>query len=108
MEVEKRKDVSFGLTAVAIMSLLIFGGSEATLWMLDSWSAVNLVGLIGNVAIYILIPEIILGLSTYICFMFLRDKSVWLRLLAAFGIMVFYIGNASFFYFIIERLLLGV
>jgi hypothetical protein len=107
MEMEIRRDVTFGFAIVVIMSLLIFGASEATLWMLGSWSAVNVIGLIGNVAIYIIIPEIILGLSTYICFMFLRDKSIWLRLLAAFGIMVFYIGNASFFYFVIERLLLG-
>lgn len=107
LESEKKKGVEFGFFAVLIMSLLLFGGSEATLWMLGSWSAVNVIGMIGHVAAYIIIPEILLGLSTYIGFMYLRDKTIWARLTGAYAIMVFYIGNASLFYFIIERVLLG-
>jgi len=92
--------------SVVIISLLLFGGSEATLWMLGSWYAHD-VTMIGNVAIYIIIPELILGLSTYIGYKMVKEKGIWYKLMAAFSIMVFYIGNASFFYFLIERVILG-
>lgn len=88
------------------MSLLLFVGSEATLWMLGSWYAHDVL-MIGNVAIYIIIPELLLGLSTYIGYLITRKMGIVHRLVMAFIIMVMYIGNASFFYFIIERLILA-
>ena len=102
----KMKGTTMTYLAIIVISLLLFGGSEATLWMLGSWYAHD-VFMIGNVAIYILIPEIILGLSTYIAFQMVREKAIWHRLAMAFTVMVLYIGNASFFYFIIERVILG-
>ncbi|MHA2423629.1 MAG: DUF6989 domain-containing protein [Candidatus Thorarchaeota archaeon] len=100
------KGVTMTTLTVLIMSLLLFGGSEATLWMLDSWYAHD-VFMIGNVAIYIIIPELILGLSAYLGYLITRKMGILHRLVMAFVVMVMYIGNASFFYFIIERVILG-
>ncbi|MFW9918868.1 MAG: DUF6989 domain-containing protein [Candidatus Thorarchaeota archaeon] len=102
----REKGVPMTTVSILIMSLLLFGGSEATLWMLGSWYAHDVL-MIGNVAIYIIIPELILGLSTYIGYLMTRKMAILHRLVMAFIIMVMYIGNASFFYFIIERLILG-
>jgi hypothetical protein len=100
------KGVPMTTLAVLVTSLLIFGGSEVTLWMLGSWYAHDVL-MIGNVAIYIIVPELILGLSIYIGHLMTREMSIPHRLVMAFIIMIMYIGNASFFYFIIERLILG-
>ncbi|MDF1538977.1 MAG: hypothetical protein P1Q69_08740, partial [Candidatus Thorarchaeota archaeon] len=69
----KEKGTPMTYLTIIIMSLLLFGGSEATLWMLGSWYAHD-VFMIGNVALYIIIPELILGLSTYIGFLMVREK----------------------------------
>jgi hypothetical protein len=91
---------------VALLSALIFGISEQTMWLLPSWYAQNVL-MVGHMAVYIFIPEILLGLSTYACYELIREHPHWVKLPAAFFVMILYIGNASFFYFIIERVLFG-
>lgn len=91
---------------VALLSLLIFGGSEAFLWMLPSWYAQN-VTMIGHVAVYILIPEIILGVSAYACFQAIRTRPHWIKIPAAFLVMQLYLGSAAFFYFLVEKIILS-
>ncbi len=103
----REKGVQMTSLSILIMSLLLFGASEATLWMLGSWYAHDVL-MIGNVAIYIIIPELLLGLSTYLGYLMTRKRGYMERFVMAFIIMILYIGNASFFYFIIERLILGV
>jgi hypothetical protein len=61
----------------------------------------------GNLAWYIIIPELFLGLSAFICYNYVKDKKIWMKIVGAITVMIFYIGNASFFYFLIETLLLG-
>jgi hypothetical protein len=61
----------------------------------------------GNLAWYIIIPELFLGLSAFICYNIVRDQKIWMNIIAALTVMILYIGNASFFYFLIETLLLG-
>ena len=106
LQVQKKENQALTYLSIIITSLAIFGGSEATLWMLPSLSAQN-VAMIGHVAIYIIIPEIILGLSAFILYTSLRDRKWWEKLFSSFVIMVLYIGAAGFFYFVIERLILG-
>ena len=89
---------------VALMSLLIFGISEMTIWTIGSWHAQN-VTMIGNAAIYIFIPEIILGVSTYYCYSLIEDKNHLVKIPAAFIVMLLYLGSAAFFYFLFERVL---
>jgi len=91
---------------VAVLSLLIFGGSEAFLWLLPSWYAQN-VAMIGHVAVYILIPEIILGVSAYACFQAIRTKPHWIKIPAAFLVMQLYLGSAAFFYFLVEKIIIS-
>ena len=79
--------------------------SELTLVNLPSWTA-TVTGMIGNLAYYIIIPELFLALSAFICYEYVREKKIWMKILGAFAVMVFYVGNASFFYFLIETLLL--
>ena len=90
---------------VALLSLLIFGMSEMTMWTLGSWHAQN-VTMIGHLAIYIIIPEVILGLSTYFSYEMIKDKNHWIKIPTAFIVMLLYLGSAAFFYFLIERVIL--
>ncbi|MHA1638108.1 MAG: DUF6989 domain-containing protein, partial [Candidatus Thorarchaeota archaeon] len=65
------------------------------------------VAMISHIAIYIIIPEIILGLSAFILYNSLRDRRWWEKLTVSFVIMLLYIGAAGFFYFLIERVIRG-
>ncbi|TFG27892.1 hypothetical protein EU527_17985 [Candidatus Thorarchaeota archaeon] len=105
-EFQKRKSLQLAYGIVGILSVLIFALAELTLVYLPSWTAtVN--GMTGNLAWYIIIPELFLGLSLFICYNFIKDKRFLMKILGAFTVMILYIGNASFFYFLIETLLLG-
>jgi hypothetical protein len=104
--VRSRKTERWGYLAVILLSLLIFLVAEETMWTLPSWYAVGVM-MIGHVAIYIIIPEVLLGVSTFMCYLNVRNRSYIWWVFGAFVVMVFYIGNASFFYFLIERILLG-
>lgn len=105
-EVQNRKSVEMTYGLVSMISVLIFVLAELTLVNLPSWSAtVN--GMTGNLAWYIIIPELFLGLSAFICYNIVKDKKTWMTIIGAFTVMILYIGSASFFYFLIETLLLG-
>jgi hypothetical protein len=104
IEVSKRKSYSLTYLIIAVLTLLIFGIAEETMWMLPSWYAQN-VTMIGHIAVYIILPEIFLGLSTFFCFTLVRTRSIWMQILGAFTVMILYMGNISFFYFLIERVL---
>jgi hypothetical protein len=105
-EIQKRKSVGQAFFAVSFLSFVIFTLAEMTLVYLPSWSA-TVKGMTGNLAWYIIIPEMILGLSAFICYNIVKDKQIWMKIIGACAVMILYIGNASFFYFIIETLLLG-
>ncbi|MFW9767532.1 MAG: DUF6989 domain-containing protein [Candidatus Thorarchaeota archaeon] len=105
-EVQNRKSQSLAYVVVSVVSVLIFVMAELILVNLPSWSA-TVIGMTGNLAWYIIIPELILGLSTFICYNIVKDSGIWMKIVGAFTVMIFYLGNASFFYFIIEKLLLG-
>jgi hypothetical protein len=104
--IEERYSRSSAYWVVALTSLVIFGGSEQTMWKIPAWYAQN-VTMIGHVAIYIIIPEIILGLTAYGCYELIKARRCWLMVPAAFMVMQLYLGSAAFFYFFIERVLIG-
>ena len=105
-ETQERKSLKFAYIIVSFLSMLIFVLAELTLVNLPSWTAmVN--GMTGNLAWYIIIPELLLGLSAFICYNIVKDNKIWMKLVGAFTVMILYIGNASFFYFLVETLLLG-
>ena len=106
--ISERIGQNFSLTikylSSSILSLVIFGISEETLWTLPAWYAQN-VAMIGHVAIYIIIPEILLGISTVVGYNYAKEKPRWHKIIYAYVIMILYIGNASFFYFMVDNVL---
>jgi hypothetical protein len=105
-EMRRRKSVGHAYIIVSILSVLIFTIAELTLVYLPSWTA-TVTGMIGNLAWYIIIPELVLGLSIFIFYDFTKHRKIWQRIVGALTVMILYIGNASFFFFLIETLLLG-
>ncbi|MBD3256619.1 MAG: hypothetical protein GF383_16115 [Candidatus Lokiarchaeota archaeon] len=90
-------------SCVALLSLLIFGTSEMTIWTIGSWYAQN-VFTIGHIAVYIIVPEILLGLSTNYFYKTIEKKSHYYKIIAAFFVMLIYLGSAVFFFFLIEKI----
>lgn len=105
-EIQNRKSDRMAYVVVSLLSVVIFILAELTLVFLPSWTA-TVVGMTGNLAWYIIVPELLLGLSTFICYNLVKGKQIWMKIIGAFVVMIFYIGNASFFFFIIETLFLG-
>lgn len=93
------------LTAT-VASAVLFLGSEATLWRIPIWHAVN-VTTVGHIALYLILPEIGLGIHTLLAFEATRTRSIWMRLTHAWLIMAAYTGNACLAYLAVERLLIG-
>lgn len=90
---------------VALVSLIIFAAAEQILWVLPAWYAEN-VHMIGHIAVYIIIPEVILGLAAYFAYQHITKLSHWYKFPAAFSVMQIYLGSAAFFYFLIERIII--
>jgi hypothetical protein len=105
-ETQKVKSIQYTYIIVSIISVVIFVLSELTLVNLPSWSA-TVTGMTGNLAWYIIIPELLLGLSAFICYNAITEREIWMNLSGAFIVMIIYIGTTSFFYFIIETLILS-
>ena len=93
------------LIAVGLISLTIFGFSEQSMWMLQSWYPQNVTLIFDHLAVYIIIPEIILGLSTFYYFQKTKNKHYLMLIVVAFGIMLLYLGSVSFFYFLFEKVI---
>ena len=89
---------------VALISLLIFGITEMTIWMIGSWYAQN-VTMIGHMAVYIIIPEVLLGLSIFYFYEIIKDKNQLIKIPTIFIVMLLYLGSATFFYFLFEKIL---
>jgi hypothetical protein len=90
--------------AAGMIAFIIFFISEQTVWLIPSWYAVN-VRMIGFSAVYILVPEIILGLGAYRCYEEIKNRSHWIKVPTAFLVMLLYTGSVVFFYFLVERIL---
>jgi hypothetical protein len=105
LRIAERQSKSIAYVVVALTSFLLFTAAEASLTFV--WHAQN-VTMIGNVALYILLPEIILGLSAFWGYQSILDKSHWWKPVAAFLIMLLYIGSVCFFYLLIEIIILGL
>ena len=93
------------LTVVGLISLTIFGFSEQSMWILQSWHPQNVTLIFDHLAIYIIIPEVILGLSTFYYFQKTKNQHYLMLIVVAFGIMLLYLGSVSFFYFLFEKII---
>jgi len=61
--------------------------------------------MIGHVAVYILVPEIILGVAAYAAYQAVHKKPLGVKIFSAFFVMLLYLGSASFFYFLVEKII---
>jgi hypothetical protein len=104
--IEEKRSQLAALAAIMFMSVLVFGVSEATMWTVGSWYAQN-VAMLGHVAIYVMVPEAVLGGSTYALFSMIRTAEHWRKIFWGYVIMVIYLGNSALFYFLVERVVLG-
>jgi hypothetical protein len=104
LQVESRWNRPAAIWAVALLSLLLFAGSEAVLWTVPIWVAIS-VATVGHIAVYVVLPEILLGLSAYSAYQASVGRSILHRLAAAFVVMLLYTGSLNFFFFLIERLI---
>ncbi len=105
LRVSARRSLPITYGVVALASFLLFVGAEAGLTFV--WQAQNVVT-IGSVAVYIIFPEILLGLSTFWMFQYLNTKPHWWKLIGAFFIMLLYIGSACFFHLLINKIVFGL
>jgi hypothetical protein len=96
---------SKSLIVVGLISFGIFVFAEQTMWMLQSWYPQNVEVFLDHLAIYIIIPEVILGLSTFYYFEKIKNLHYLILFLAAFGIMLLYLGSAAFFYSLFEKII---
>ncbi len=105
LKLKENYSYSKALIAVGLISLTIFGFSEQSMWMLQSWHPQNVTLIFDHLAIYIIIPEIILGLSTFFYFQKIKNQHYLMLIVVAFGIMLLYLGSVSFFYFLFEKII---
>lgn len=96
---------SKALVVVALISFSIFVVAEQTMWMLQSWYPQNVTLFFNHLAVYIILPEAILGLSTFYYFEKIKSQHFLISIVVAFGIMLLYLGSASFFYFLFEQII---
>lgn len=87
----KRRNMVAATISAGITALIIIGGSEVVLTRIPVWYAQG-VTMVGGVALYVLIPEVMLGATTFWAFQHLGARSLWIRLFAAFAIMCMYLG----------------
>lgn len=104
MSIKERTNLVKSCIFVGMISLAIFGISEATIWMIGSWYAQNVFMLFNHLALYIIFPELILGLSSYLAFLYSQKKNIIYKIPLAFFIMLLYLGSCSFFYFLFEKI----
>ena len=80
-----------GLWIAALVCGIVLVSSEATLWAVPIWEAVG-VTTVGHVAVYVIVPEILLGAVTYLAYMNTRDQSWAVKLAAAGLVSLVYLG----------------
>jgi hypothetical protein len=105
MKISDHYSHSKAFVIVGLLSFSIFVIAELTMWMLQSWYPQNVTLFLDHLAVYIIIPEVILGLSTFYFYSKTKSQNLLVLIVVAFGIMLLYLGSASFFYFVFERII---
>ncbi len=102
--VEGRSSRRTALVWVSVASFVLFVGSEAVLWRVPVWYAQD-VTMVGHVAVYVVVPEILLGLSTFLTYQALENRRVVYRLAGEVALMVLYLGALCCSYLVVEHVL---
>tara|TARA_Y100001937_G_scaffold128230_4_gene203332 strand:+ start:33287 stop:33973 length:687 start_codon:yes stop_codon:yes gene_type:complete len=86
----------------AAVALLIFATSEATLWILGSWYARDVM-MLGHVALYVLIPEALLGFFLYQYFHTSQGQRPLVVVLNGLKVSILYTGCLALSYLFLEK-----
>ncbi|MEM1182096.1 MAG: hypothetical protein AAGM22_27355 [Acidobacteriota bacterium] len=101
----ERLDARFGGAAAAwgaaAISLVIFGIAEATLTLIPVWHAQN-VAMVGPVALYVLIPEAILGAAAWRAFRLTENRGTAAALAGALAVMLLYAASLHLSWWLLE------
>jgi hypothetical protein len=92
--------------ALALLSGLIFGISEATLWMIPIWKAQNVLAYF-NAAPYVLLAEFLIGPAAFYAWRRTEGAGAAAKIFAAWIVTLVYTGALAFFYLTVEIILLG-
>lgn len=95
------RSMTRGVVVSALTALVLFVGSEAVLWRVPIWYAQN-VTMVGHVAVYVIVPEMVLGISTWLAFRTVRDGPLVARWVAPVLVMQLYAGGVVLFWFLID------
>ena len=102
---QKKKNIS-GNRSIGVITFLLFGSSELLLQHFGSWYAVN-VYMIADTAVYIILPEIMLGYFLSFAFSYIVYRRMIDYVLVAVMVMFCYLISAATSYYIVEELLLS-
>lgn len=105
LKLKENYSLSKSLIVVGLLSFSIFVFAEQTMWMLQSWYPQNVTLIFEHLAIYIILPEVILGLSTFYYFEKIKTQHILISIVVAFCIMLLYLGCAAFFYSLFEKII---
>jgi hypothetical protein len=98
------RPLSGRLIWAGVAGFVLFVGSEAILPLLPLWEPVGVTTL-GTVALYVVVPEVLLSVVTYLVFDLTRRKSLPVRLTAATLIPLLYLGSLVASYDFVEVVL---
>ncbi len=93
---------------VLLLTVVIFGTSEATLWMLPIWYATEDVWVILHIAVYVMCAELVLGAALWTAYRLVEPYGGLRKIVSAFAVMFIYTGALAFFYLLIEGPTAGV
>ncbi len=96
-----RGSTARGAAWAAVVTGLVMVGAEATLWAVPIWQAVG-VRAVGPVALYVVLPEVLLGAVAYLAYQQTRRRSVGVRIAAAALVSLVYLGALAASYWMIE------
>lgn len=96
-----RESPTRGALVAAVVCGALLVGAEATLWAVPIWRAVG-VATLGPVALYVVLPEIVLGAAAYGAYRLVRRRLLWLRVVAGAAVSLIYLGGLAASYLALE------
>lgn len=99
--VEERRGGAAGTVTAAVVALVVFVAAEALLTQLPIWQARN-VARLGEVALYIVPAEVLLGVVAHDVFLATRDRHALIALPATLIVTLVYTGAAAVSWLLFE------
>ncbi len=95
-----------GLTylAVALLSGLVFGAADLLPEKIPLWYPQHVLA-VGPVAVYALCSRVVLGTAVFAGWSLTRGQGLGVKAVSVFTVMFIYLGALTFFYFLVERIL---